>query len=274
VTDEQLVSWAGGRDAPAAPPAPRHTIQAGAEAPAVEISDARMFAGGPAVNLAFEKRQIVGLGGLPDQGQKQLLRILAGLEGEPSGAARVTLAGEALPLGSAVGVAGRGVAFVSGDRDEIAFGQRSIRENMRAPFIARRGAAIPSDGALIQALARLSARYAGLDMPLASLSGGNQQKVLVARCLIADPKLIVAEDPTKGIDVAARADVHRLLHDLVYETGATVVITSSDDLELADLCDRILVFEGGRVIADLSRLDGTLSVETLVSAYMKQEMAA
>lgn len=269
VSDTDLVAWAGGREKPSAPPV---AITTSAERPtAVRIERLSLGRGAGPLSLALAAGEIVGLGGLPDQGQKRLLRILAGLSA-PGSDATISVAGQPLLSDSARRAAGAGIVFVAGDRDEMAFATRSIGENMLAPFVAR-GTSQPDDAALKEALSLLSTRYAGLDMPMNSLSGGNQQKVLIARCLLADPKILVAEDPTKGIDVGARADVHRLFRDLAAK-GTTVLVTSSDDLELADLCDRVLVMEDGAIAADLDRSSGSLSVQAIVAAYMKQEKAA
>ncbi|SDN35401.1 ATP-binding cassette domain-containing protein [Ensifer sp. YR511] len=269
VSDADLVGWAGGREQT---PASAVTVAAPANrATAIQIE--RLSLGRKAVPLALAlpAGEIVGLGGVPDQGQKTLLRILAGLA--PAGRdAVISIMGKPLSFNSAAGAAAAGIVFVAGDRDQMAFATRSIRENMLAPFIAR-GAPLPDDVSLRSALSLLSTRYAGLDMPMNSLSGGNQQKVLIARCLLADPAILIAEDPTKGIDVGARADVHRLFRDLSAK-GTTVLVTSSDDLELADLCDRVLVMEGGAIAANLARSAGSLSVQAIVAAYMKQEKAA
>ncbi|QFQ86677.1 ATP-binding cassette domain-containing protein [Paracoccus kondratievae] len=268
-SDRQLIEWAGGAEQ--ASPVP--VTQDREAETALKVLNLRLDPVSPPLNLHCGKGEILGLGGLPGQGQKALLRVLAGL-GNPAGPVELKLNGRDLPLASPVASAAAGVAFVTGDRDEAAMGIRSIRENMIAPFLARPGASIPNRDALTRALARLSTRYAGLDRPINSLSGGNQQKVLVARCLLAQPALLVAEDATKGIDVAARADVHRLLREMAQEWGTAVLVTSSDDLELVELCDRVLVMEGQSVRAELSRRKGNLSVDNLVAAYMTQEQAA
>ncbi|MFT3988905.1 ATP-binding cassette domain-containing protein [Aestuariivirga sp.] len=270
VSDKDLVVWAGGDDASEVPelrlPHAQSTTM-------VELRQLRPFHWSKPMDLTLYKGEIVGIGGLPDQGQKPLLRLLAGLA-PPKNGETVTLDSEELPVGSAVAVAQKGVAFVTGDRDEVVFVRRPIRENMLAPFLAMRGRKLPDDQTLIAALAQLSTRYSSLDAPMNSLSGGNQQKILIARCLLLNPKLIVAEDSTKGIDVSARNDVHHLLREMAHRQDASVIVTSSDDLELAELCDRVLVMENGAVIADLRRAEGRLTTEAIVSSYMRQKKAA
>lgn len=269
IGDHELVQWAGGgQPSDAAAITSPHAGETLAR-----LSGIRPLASTPPFDLELRAGEIVGIGGLPDQGQKSFLRLIAGLR-TPRAGETVRLGDQPLPIGSSAAVAAKGVSFVSGERDEMVFAQRSIRENMLAPFVSMRGRKLPDDREITAALDRLSTRHAGIHMPIGSLSGGNQQKILVARCLLMNPHLIVAEDCTKGIDVAARSDVHSFLRDLAHRQGAAVVATSSEDQELAELCDRVLVFEGGSVIADLSRSSGTLNAQSIVSAYMKQDRAA
>jgi ribose transport system ATP-binding protein len=100
-------------------------------------------------------------------------------------------------------------------------------------------------------LARLNTRYAGLDAPIGSLSGGNQQKVFIARWLTPSPGLLLLDDPTKGIDLGAKGDFYQLCRKLA-DDGATVLVYSSEDSELLTLCDRVLVLNGGTITADLA----------------------
>lgn len=269
VGDDDLITWAGGgdheRERPPPPPDDGKVIG--------HAAGLRLLPASRPWQLELTAGEITGIGGLPDQGQKQLLRLLAGLR-PPRTGETASLDDRPLPLGSSAATAAMGVSFVSGDRDELTFPRRSIRENMLAPFVAMKGRKLPGDAEVTAALDKLATRHAGIHMPIGSLSGGNQQKILVARCLLMAPRLIVAEDCTKGIDVAARNDVHRLLRDLAHGQGAAVLVTSSDDQELAELCDRVLVLDGGEILADLNSRDGTLSAQGIVSAYMKQEAAA
>ncbi|MBE2274799.1 MAG: sugar ABC transporter ATP-binding protein [Rhodobacteraceae bacterium] len=269
VADDDLVKWAGGghRDEMPASRAPL------AGEIRVQATGLRPLPGARPINLAFRSGEITGIGGLPDQGQKHIQRLLAGLQPAVAGE-RVTLSGAALALGDSAAIAAQGISFVSGDRDEMVFARRTIRENMQAPFVAMKGRPMPDDAAILAALDRLNTRHAGIDRPIGGLSGGNQQKILVARCLLLNPQVIVAEDCTKGIDVASRNDVHHLLRELAHVQGAAVIVTSSDDQELAGLCDRVLVLDGGQVIAELSKVEQTLDAQAIVSAYMKQERAA
>jgi len=102
-----------------------------------------------------------------------------------------------------------------------------------------------------------------IDEPLRSLSGGNRQKVLLSRCLLADARVLVLDDPTVGVDVGARRDIHQLLARLSRE-GRTVIVAASEPEELASIADRVLVFSRGEVSAELTHED--ISPEGLVRA--------
>jgi len=275
VTDNQMVQWAGGDKTAQIGPREgaerKQTRQtASVSATEIEIADLRLFPTSAGLDLEIRPGEIVGLGGLPDQGQDRLLRLLAGLHRTINPDASVKLGGKALRLGSSSAASRANIVFIAGDRDEIAFPIRTIRQNMVATLITRSDIDLPSDEQLHDALSALSARYTSLRQQINALSGGNQQKVLVARSLLAQPKLLLASDPTKGIDVAARADVHRFLREMARDYGTAILFYSSDDRELASLCDRVLILDGGSIIAELSQADRSLTEETLVAAYMKQ----
>jgi ribose transport system ATP-binding protein len=97
----------------------------------------------------------------------------------------------------------------------------------------------------------LAIKTAGPDVPVGHLSGGNQQKVVIGRWLQAQPKILVLDEPTRGVDVGARAEIHRLVRALA-QRGMAVLVISSEPEELPDLCDRVLVMAEGRVVAELS----------------------
>jgi ABC-type sugar transport system ATPase subunit len=139
---------------------------------------------------------------------------------------------------------------------------------MLALLLNRRDPIRLDEAQLEQALGELSTVHGGLMNPLNSLSGGNQQKVLLARCFLLRPKLLLAADPTKGIDVAARAEVHQSIRRLAAEQGTAVVLTSSDDRELAALCDRVLVLEKRMIIRELHAGAG-LDEQALVESYLQ-----
>jgi ribose transport system ATP-binding protein len=211
------------------------------------------------VNMAAHAGEIVGIAGITGNGQSEFLRALAGLS---SAAGEVTLAGAPLRLGRPDVARKAGVSYLSPDRQkEGLFMSLSVRENAvlsALPLLSK-------FGFVRQRLERekvdaqrndLAIRATSIDANIASLSGGNQQKVVLARALLADASLVLAEEPTAGVDVGARAEIYRILRD-VADRGTPVLIVSSDGLELEGLCDRVLVFSRGHIVGELAGADVT-----------------
>jgi ribose transport system ATP-binding protein len=126
---------------------------------------------------------------------------------------------------------------------------RSYRRRLRISSRRERGDAA-------RAIERFSIRTPGPDALMSSLSGGNQQKVVVARWLKRDPRLLLLDEPTQGVDVAARAEIHRAVRDGV-DAGLAVLLVSSDMEELALACDRVLVLRGGRIVGEVGAAELT-----------------
>ncbi|WP_181704734.1 sugar ABC transporter ATP-binding protein [Chthonobacter rhizosphaerae] len=206
------------------------------------------------VSFAARRGEILGLGGLQGQGQK---RLLAGLFGaDPFTGGRVLLDGEPVAPRRPADAIAAGFGLVSGDRArDAAFPGRSILENAAMASLVRDKARLillgPLRSRFSRTLSGLKTRYAGLNAPIGSLSGGNQQKIFIARWLAARPSVLLLDDPTKGIDLGAKADFFAIVRALA-GTGATILIYSSEDADLLSLCHRVLVFNGGRITADLT----------------------
>lgn len=147
----------------------------------------------------------------------------------------------------------RGICYVSGDRTrEAVFSLRSIEENLTAGEMALGSAwHWVSNRSVRRAAQEAVQRYAikigALDDSASSLSGGNQQKLAVARSVAVQPKLLLLNDPTKGVDINSRREIHRILHDCS-EQGMGVVLVSSDSEELLSVCNRIYVFYEGKAV--------------------------
>lgn len=211
------------------------------------------------VSMSVQAGQIVGLAGVEGNGQRQFLRALAGL-GPLSGSVHV--AQKTVTVRTARAATQAGITFLPGDRmGEAMFGRMSVRENVIAPSIKR---AMPTgfsdrrrENALtMTAIAGLAVKTPTLDTPLSALSGGSQQKVLLARSRLGSGKVLLVEDPTQGVDAGARVEIYAFLRNLA-ASGAAVVVLSTDAVELEGLCDRVLVFSRGRVQAELSGDDLT-----------------
>jgi monosaccharide-transporting ATPase len=218
------------------------------------------------VSVAIRPGEVVGLAGLLGSGRSETARAIVGAFPLQSGT--VYLAGKALR--PTVGAAVRsGVAMLAEDRkaDGI-IGNLSVRENIvlaALPRLSRFGVVSRArqDRIVETFMRRLRIKASSPDQPVAELSGGNQQKVLLARWLATEPQVLLLDEPTRGIDVGAKADVYKLL-ETIKETGVGIVVSSSEVPELLLLCDRILVMHRGRVAAALERRDAN---EGLITHY-------
>jgi ribose transport system ATP-binding protein len=207
-----------------------------------------------AVDLDLHPGEIVGLAGVEGNGQRELLRALAGLL--PS-SGEIRIAGQPVTGLTPAAAGARGLVHLPGDRHaEGAFLPLPVRENVSALILrglSRWGVIERSrEGArATDAVSALNVRTPSIETAVASLSGGNQQKVIFARSLAAEPEVLLADEPTRGVDVGARMEIYRLLRDFAAR-GHAVLARSSDAIELAGLCDRVLVFSRGRIVRELA----------------------
>ena len=205
------------------------------------------------VDLDVRPGQIIGLAGVEGNGQREFLRALSG-QGLLAGS--VSVAGTALARHTQRTAARQGIAYLPGDRiGEAMFGKLSIRENVVAaslPSVMPGGFARRSReyAATRDAIGGLAVKTPTLETPVTALSGGSQQKVLLARTRIDQPRVLLVEDPTQGVDAGARVEIYAFLRRFA-EAGVAVVVLSTDAVELEGLCDRVLVFSRGSVEADL-----------------------
>jgi ribose transport system ATP-binding protein len=237
-----------------APPAANHT-GAGSVLSVKDLSG-RGFA---KMNFDVARGEILGFGGLHGQGQSSVLRAIFGATPPAQGA--IILNGKPFSASSPREAIGSGCAYVSGDRtrDGVVHG-RPILENVTPIHYMRHRLFLARPSALrdkaLPALQALHTKFATLSHPINSLSGGNQQKVVIARWLIDRPDVLLLDDPTKGIDLSAKADLFALVRKLA-EEGVGIVLYSSEDAELLNNADRILVFNGGQVTRELTGAERT-----------------
>jgi monosaccharide-transporting ATPase len=202
------------------------------------------------VSFAVRPGEVVGLAGLLGSGRTETMKASFGAESKDGGTIRVGGAAVAAPTPERSIAAG--LAFLSEDRRaEGIFPKLSVAENLTAtalPRIARFGfVSRRKQDEMVAAFTKtLGIKAAGPNAPITSLSGGNQQKVLLARCLATAPRAIMLDDPTRGIDVGAKAEVHEAINQLV-EQGLGVLVTSSEMEELMALADRLIVLTEGAV---------------------------
>lgn len=202
-------------------------------------------------SVSFDARrgEIIGLAGVEGNGQREVLRALGG-HGHASGS--VTVDGQLVSLRSPRSAKAAGIVYLPGDRlGEAMFGAMTIRENIVAPSL-RQAMPFgiinrPAEYRLTrQAIEGLAVKTPTLEAPITALSGGSQQKVLLARARLGDPRVLLVEDPTQGVDAGARVEIYAFLRAMA-EAGTTVVVLSTDAVELEGLCDRVVVFSRGRV---------------------------
>ncbi|MGH6654375.1 MAG: ATP-binding cassette domain-containing protein [Actinocrinis sp.] len=202
------------------------------------------------VRLSARRGEIVGLAGIVGNGQSDFLRALAGLR--PS-TGPVALAGERVNRRDL----GRAVAYMPADRHrEGLMRAMSVRENAAVaalPAVSRFGIVSRSREhlAVREEIGNLAIKTASPDANVMALSGGNQQKVVMARALLAAPKMLLADEPTQGVDVGARSEIYEIMRRVARE-GVPVLVVCSDAKELEGLCDRVLIFSRGHVVGELA----------------------
>ncbi|MDD6160073.1 MAG: sugar ABC transporter ATP-binding protein [Oscillospiraceae bacterium] len=221
------------------------------------------------LNLRACKGEIVGIGGLQGQGQSEFIRALLGAEPIQDGV--IEYDGKQVHFKSPTQAVNAGMGFISGERNrEAMFPVRTVEENILAGKVAKGklfAYMTPKSNHAFanSAVEKYNIKIGALDHPANSLSGGNQQKLVVARWIAMQPKLLLLDDPTKGVDIHSRQEIHRILRQCADE-GMTIIISSSESEELLDVSDRIYVFYEGCVSAVLEGANKT--PELLVAAMM------
>lgn len=240
------------------------------------LSETRRFKD---VSFQLHRGEILGLAGLIGAGRSEIVKGICRLEGEVTGDVR--LAGKPLTLDNYGDSIAAGLVYLSEDRKgDGLFLDMSIAANVSALRLRQvaSAAGIIDDGreaAQAQRLgARLNLKHGGIDQPVSHLSGGNQQKVAIAKMLSVDPKVVFLDEPTRGVDVGAKAEIHRILRDLA-SRGVGVVVISSELPELIGLCDRVLVVREGRIAGEVSDEDMTEdAIMYLASVGQQQQQVA
>jgi len=259
---------------------PRHAAHPGEVLLTVEDLSAAATRGGPAQlrNISFEVRagEVLGLGGLMGAGRTELLMHLFGAWGVRRGG-RVTLGGRPLQAASPVAALAAGLVLVSEDRKRygLVLGE-SIGFNLSLSSLTRlrRGALIDEEReahanqGLFQSLA---VKAPSLETAVGTLSGGNQQKVVLGKALMTQPRVVFLDEPTRGIDVGAKVEVYALVNALT-AAGKAVVLVSSELPELMGMSDRILMLHDGRIGGAFTKAEAT--PERLLAAAMGRTQSA
>jgi len=215
------------------------------------------FAG---IDLQLHAGEVVGIGGLVGSGRTEIARVLFGID-QPN-AGEILIDGRVMRIGSAKAAMDAGIAYVSEDR----MGQSLVMDflildNAVLPSLdeAAKGGIYKTDraiGLVSGWLDRMKLRFAGYEQPVNQLSGGNQQKVVLAKWLRSNPRILILDEPTQGIDVGTKAEVHAMIADLASE-GMAILLISSEMPELIGNCDRIIVLREGRKTAEFARGEAT-----------------
>jgi ribose transport system ATP-binding protein len=252
ITDGELLAMIVGRQLESTFP-PKHE---GDDAQNLSI-DGLSGPGFTDITLQGRRGEIIGISGVVGNGQSELLRALAGLEPFTGS---VTVNGTPLTTRKLA----RDVAYMPADRHrEGLMMSLTVRENAAVSALSRfrRGLFLSrkqENQTVGDTLDSLAVKAPSMDADVSSLSGGNQQKVVMARALLSEPTLLIADEPTQGVDVGARAEIYRILRE-VSASGIPVIVSSSDAKELEGLCDTVIVMSRGQV------------VDTLVGAAISEE---
>jgi ribose transport system ATP-binding protein len=266
---DELVKLIVGRAVPAVPsrPAPPAAGRAA-------CLRARGVAGSGVREISVDvaRGEVVGIAGLDGSGRESVIPLLTGQD--PRAAGTVEVASQAVASGSPSSALRAGMAFVPGERGRVGiFATMTVRENLTLGNLRdlRRLGRIRLDAERDEAISwieRLQIATPGPEAPVATLSGGNQQKVVLGRSLRLRPSVLLLDEPTQGVDVGARDEVHRIIEQAVAD-GTAVLVASTDTDELVRLSDRVLIMQEGLVVRTLHR-DHDLTVDEVDHAQMSR----
>jgi len=252
ISDAELLALIVGRTLEATFP-PKHTAP-NDDGPVLRVEGLK-GRGFDSISFSAAKGEIVGIAGIVGNGQRALLRALAGLD---RAGGSVVVDGKVLSRRARL----ENTAYMPADRlSEGLMVDLNVRENAAltaldrftvGPVLSRRREV----DAVERELSGLAVKAPSLEAPVSALSGGNQQKVVMSRAMLSDPAILVADEPTQGVDVGARAEIYRILRE-VTDGGVPVVVASSDAIELEGLCDRVIVMSRGHAVATLEGDDVT-----------------
>lgn len=238
----------------------------------LRLTDVHLSPGSAPIDFELRAGEVVGLAGLEGHGQDQFIKRLAGLSAGPGSVVRIRPEGD-LRLTEWNGDA-LGVAYLPRERrGESLFESLSVQENFALPTLQkdRRGGLLDTrkTARRFEAFSQsLSMRLGSPQDAISTLSGGNQQKVLLARWLATDPKVLLLNDPTRGVDIGTKREIYAILNQLSAQ-GMSIVVLSSEVDELVGLADRVLVFRDREVFAHIPHSE--LSTDSIVAAYFGQK---
>ena len=231
---------------------------------AVGVSDSEAYV--KDVSFQVHAGEILGISGMVGAGRTELIRCLFGADRRSRGT--VLVKGRPIKSSAIRGSMKNGIAFVPEDRKYGGlFQELSISNNISISDIIMNAVMLVNrkkqEKKCAQKVDELNIRLNSLDAPVKSLSGGNQQKVLLAKCLILNPRVLIVDEPTRGVDVGAKAEIYAILRELAAK-GVAIIMVSSEIPEILGLSNQILVMREGRVSG---RLDAAQANEELIGYY-------
>jgi rhamnose transport system ATP-binding protein len=211
------------------------------------------------ISFQLRRGEILGFAGLVGAGRTEVARVLFGIDRSDAGEIRINK--ELVHISSPQVAMRYGLAYVPEDRRQQGLVMDfSIAANMTLPILRQ----LSQFGVVVDRLRereiatdysqQLRIRSAGIDQPVKALSGGNQQKVVLAKWLIPNPKILILDEPTRGVDVGAKAEVHRIVSDLAAK-GLAIILISSELPEVLGMSDRVLVMHEGHLTGEFSRAE-------------------
>jgi ribose transport system ATP-binding protein len=232
-----------------------------ADQPLLEVDDLSDGEAVHGISFALRRGEVLGIAGLMGAGRSELAETMCGLRRARGGFVRLN--GERLNIRKYADALAHGIAYLSEDRKAAGvFLEMSVAQNISSMAPARvssRWGLVrhTAETQLAQELgARLNLKSAGVDCEAASLSGGNQQKVAIAKLLATHPRVLLMDEPTRGVDVGAKSEIHHILRSLA-DQGVGVIVISSELPEIIGLCDRALVIREGRLAGEVAAEDMT-----------------
>jgi ribose transport system ATP-binding protein len=269
VTENHLVNRMVGREMDMIFP-PKDTKKEGVRLQCSDLNSGEAFQN---ISFVLAEGEILGLGGIQGNGQRKLVRALAGIvpfEGE------VFIDGERQSVQSPKGAIDSGIVYLSSERrNESLFLPHAIRENMTIPHLdamtSKKLTSVKNEYTAINPIIeKLRIQITSAEQSVELLSGGNQQKVVVGRWLVSNPKIYLFDEPTQGVDVGTKLELYRIMRDLAQQ-GAAILVLSTEVTELIGLCDRILVMADGKIVDIVDSQEAT--EERVVGSAVTADLA-
>lgn len=230
------------------------------------VLEVRNFSGKAFQNVSFQVRagEILGFSGLVGAGRSEIMRAVFGIDPHTGG--EVLIDGKAVSIRDTKEAVNCGIGMITEDRLRMgAIHCLSVLANTTISYFDKicnkLGFYRPAkENEAFQSIAnKVSIKYSSLKEPISQLSGGNQQKVIISRWLLTNPKVLILDEPTRGIDVGSKSEIHRLISTLA-QNGMAIILISSEMPEILGMCDRICVVRGGQIVHECMRENATQEI--------------